>query len=134
MKENIEEKIKEFSKLIEKYPHIREFYIHRALLYEKSKQYQKAMKDYKIIVPEQYICFDMAGICERNGLVEEAEIFYTKAINEDKKNIHKYIRRIYFYMHIRKFEKAILDCKTVLELSPNKETISTLKRILTETI
>lgn len=131
---DIKEKIKEFSELIQKYPYVQEFYIYRAYLYEKSKQYPKAIEDYKAILPAQYICFDMAGICERNGLVKEAEKYYTQAINKDKKNIQQYIRRIYFYIRIKKIEKAILDCKTVLELSPSNETIKTLKRILTENI
>ena len=134
MIKEIKEKIKEFSELIQRYPHIQEFYIYRAFLYEKTKQYQKAMQDYKKILPPQYLNFDIAGICESNGLVKEAERFYTQAINEDKRNIHKYIRRIYFYMRIKEIDKAILDCKTVLEISPNKETIQTLKRILTERI
>ena len=131
---DIREKIKEFSELIQKYPYVQEFYIYRAYLYEKTKQYPKAIEDYKIILPKQYICFDMAGICERNGLVKEAEKYYTQAINKDKKNIQQYIRRIYFYIRIKKIEKAILDCKTVLELSPKDETVKTLKRILTEKI
>ena len=131
MKKEMKEKIKEFSELIRKYPYVKEFYIYRAFLYEKTKQYQKAIEDYKSIIPTHYICFNMAGICERNGLIKEAEKFYTQAINKDKKNIHKYINRIYFYIRTKETEKAITDCKTVLELSPKDETITTLKRILT---
>ena len=134
MTKEIKEKIKEFSNLIEKYPYVKEFYIYRSYLYEKTKQYQKAIEDYKMIVPAYYLNFDIAGICEEHGLIKEAERFYTQAINEDKKNIHNYIRRIYFYIHIKEIEKAILDCKTVLEISPKEETIKTLKRILTENI
>ena len=89
---------------------------------------------YKKILPPQYLNFDIAGICEQHGLIKEAERFYTQAINKDKNNINKYLRRIYFYMRIKKIEKAISDCKTVLELSPTNETIKTLKRILTERI
>jgi len=134
MTNDIKEKIKEFSDLIEKYPYVKEFYIYRAYLYEKTKQYQKAMKDYKTILPTQYLNFDIAYICEKKGLFKEAERFYTQAINEDKKNIHKYIRRIRFYLSIKETDKAILDCKTALELFPKEETIKTLKRILTEEI
>ena len=134
MIKDIKEQIKEFSELIKRYPYVKEFYIYRAYLYEKTKQYQKALEDYKAIVPPQYLNFDIAGICEQNGLIKEAERFYTQAIKEDKKNIHKYLRRIYFYIRTKKIEKAILDCKTVLELSPTNETIQTLKRILTEKI
>ena len=134
MTKEIEERIKEFSELINKYPYVQEFYIYRAYLYEKTKQYQKALEDYKAIVPPQYLNFDIAGICEEHGLVKEAEKYYTQKIKEDKKNIHNYIRRIHFYMRIREIDKAILDCKTVLELSPKNETIQILKRILTEEI
>ena len=134
MTNNIKEQIKEFSGLIKRYPYVKEFYVYRAYLYEKTKQYQKAIEDYKSIVPSHYLNFDIAGVCEQNGLIKEAERFYTQAIKEDKNNIHKYLRRIYFYIRIKKIEKAILDCKTVLEISPKKETIRILKRILTEEI
>jgi len=134
MTNNVKEQIKEFSELINKYPYVKEFYIYRAFLYEKTKQYQKAMEDYKMILPPQYLNFDIAGICEKNGLVKEAEKYYTQAINEDKKNIYRYISRIHFYMRIKEIDKAILDCKKVLKLSPKKETIQTLKRILTQEI
>ena len=134
MTNDIKEQIKEFSNLIEKYPYVQEFYIYRAYLYEKTKQYQKAMQDYKEILPPQYLNFDIACICEKNHLLKEAERFYTQAINEDKNNINKYIRRIHFYLRIKETEKAIIDCKTVLELSPKEETVKTLKRILTEEI
>ena len=134
MTKEMKEKIKEFSDLIEKYPHIQEFYIYRAFLYEKNKEYKKAMQDYKKILPPQYINFDIACICEKKGLLKEAEKYYTQAIIKDKKNIHKYISRIYFYIRIKETEKAIYDCKTVLEISPKRETIQTLKRILTENI
>ena len=134
MTNDIKEQIKEFSNLIKRYPHVQEFYVYRAFLYEKTKQYQKAIEDYKKILPVQYLNFDIAGICEKNDLFKEAEIYYTKAINEDKNNIHKYINRIHFYMRIKEIDKAILDCKTVLEISPKKETIQILKRILTEEI
>jgi len=130
MIKEIKEKIKEFSELIQRYPHIQEFYIYRAFLYEKSKQYQKAVEDYKAILPAQYICFDMASICERNGLNKEAEMYYTQAINKNEKDINNYICRIYFYLRIKEIEKALSDCKTVLELSPKNETALMLKKIL----
>ena len=134
MTNDIKEQIKEFSNLIQRYPYVQEFYVYRSFLYEKTKQYQKAIEDYKMIVPTFYLNFDIAGICEEHSLIKEAERFYTQAINEDKNNIHSYIRRIHFYMRIKEIDKAILDCKTVLEISPKKETIQTLKRILTEEI
>lgn len=134
MTNDIKEQIKEFSELINRYPAVQEFYVYRSYLYEKTKQYQKAIEDYKKILPPQYLNFDIAGICERNGLIKEAEKFYTQAINEDNKNIHKYFHRIYFYIRTKEIEKAIADCKTVLELSPKNETVKTLKRILTEEI
>ena len=134
MTKEMKEKIKEFSELIKQYPYIKEFYIYRASLYEKSKQYQKAIEDYKTIIPEQYICFNMADICERNGLIKEAERYYTQEINKDKRNIRKYLRRIYFYIRTKEIEKAISDCKKVLELSSKNETVSILKKILTEKI
>ena len=134
MTNDIKEQIKEFSELINKYPAVQEFYVYRSYLYEKTKQYQKAIEDYKKIIPPQYLNFDIAGICEEKGLIKEAERFYTQAINEDKKSVYRYINRIHFYMRIKEIDKAILDCKTVLEISPKKETIRILKRILTEEI
>ena len=101
------------------------------MLYEKDKRYKNALEDYKKALPENYICFDMASICEKNGLIKEAEKFYTKMINLDKNNISNYVSRIYFYMRVGEIEKAVLDCKTLVKLSPRNETILILKRILT---
>ena len=131
MANDIKEKIKEFTELIKNHPDVKEFYVYRAFLYEKTKQYQKAIEDYKKTLPITYICFNMADICERNGLIKEAENFYTKAINKDKNNTYNYISRIYFYLRNKEIEKAVSDCKTVLKLSPKNETVLTLKRILT---
>ncbi len=132
MNNNIEEKIQEFNEIINKYPNIKEFYINRAKLYEEIGQYKEALEDYKKVVPNYYICSDIATICKRNGLTKEAENFYTENINKDKNNIDNLIRRAYFYTSIGEIEKALLDCKTILELSPNNKTILTLKKILTE--
>lgn len=44
---NYKEELKEFNKLIKKYPEIKEFYLGRAKLYGKIKQYKKAFNDYK---------------------------------------------------------------------------------------
>ena len=131
MQNNIEQKIEEFTKMINKYPNIKEFYINRARLYEENNQHKNALEDYKKISPNYYICSDIATICERNGLTKEAETFYTENINKDKSNIENFIQRAYFYTRIGETAKAISDCKTVLELSPNDETILTLKKILT---
>lgn len=130
MTNDVKEQIKEFTRLIEKYPAIHDFYFFRGTLYERIKEYQKAMEDYKKMLPTRYFCINMAKICEENGLIEEAEYFYTKEINEDKNNTFNYISRILFYIHNKEIEKAILDCKSVLEISPTNEMISTLKKIL----
>lgn len=128
---NIQEKINKFTEIINKYPNIKESYINRAKLYEESGEYKKALEDYKKILPSYYIYSDIATICERNGLTKEAEKFYTEDINADEGNIKNYIRRAYFYTHIGEVEKALADCETVLALSPDNETILTLKKILT---
>ena len=127
---SIKERIKEYSEVIERNPNVRDLYLNRARLYEASKQYKKAVEDYKKLFPGYYICEDILTVCERNGLFKAAEQFYTKEINKDKKNINKYIDRLYFYMRNKEIEKALLDCKTILELSPKEETVSILKRIL----
>ena len=122
---NVKEKIKEFNKLIKKYPGIKELYLGRAKLYGKIKQYKKAFNDYEKVYTG-YISNDIADICERNNLIEEAEELYTKAINLDKNNVGNYLRRAYFYMCTKRNEKAFSDCKTCLEISPQK----TLAKIL----
>ncbi len=129
---NIKERIKEFSRLIKKYPNIKELYIERAKLYTELKEYKKAVEDYKKAYTEYYLCKDIIKVCEELGLTKEAEEYYTKEINKDKKNISKYTQRIYFYIRINEIEKAIKDCATVLKLSPKDETILTLKKILTK--
>jgi len=129
---NIKEKIREFSRIIKRYPNIKEFYIERAKLYGEIKEYKKAFEDFKKTLDEYYTCEDIATVCEKVGLKKEAENFYTKAINENKNNPNAYINRIYFYMRTGETEKAISDCKTVLKISPKDENISTLKQILTK--
>ena len=129
--ESIKEQIKEFSKLIEKYPHIKELYIGRAILYTKSKQYKKALEDYEK-THANYLEKDILSICERNGLVKEAEKYYTTVINANKNDVKNYIRRAYFYKRIGENKKAFSDCKRALEISPYNETILMLTEILTE--
>lgn len=131
MENNIKEQIQKFSEMINKYPNIKEFYINRARLYEDNKEYEKALADYKKTLPNYYIYSDIATICERNGLTKEAEAFYTEDINTDESNVKNYIRRAYFYTRIGEVEKALSDCATVLALSPDNETVLTLKKILT---
>ena len=131
---NIKERIKEFSELIKKYPSIKELYIERAKLYTELKEYKKAVEDYKKAYTEYYLCKNIIKVCEELGLTKEAEEYYTKEINKDKKDVSNYIKRIYFYMRENEIEKALKDCTTVLKLSPKDETIKTLQRILTKKI
>ncbi len=128
MLKNIKKEIKEFNKIIKKYPNIKEFYLGRAILYTKIKQYKKAVQDYEKAY-KNYFCYDLINICERNGLTKEAEEFYTKAINKDN-SAKNYLNRTYFYMRIGEKEKALNDLKTSLKLSPKNETISTISQIL----
>lgn len=129
---NIKERIKQFSEIIERHPDIKELYIERAKLYGEIKEYKKAFEDFKKTLHGYYVCKDIMMICKELGLNNEIERLYTKAINKDKKNISNYIDRIYFYMRIGKIEEAISDCKTVLKISPKEETISILHKILTK--
>ncbi len=130
MLKNIKKEIKEFNKIIKKYPNIKEFYLGRAILYTKIKQYKKAVQDYEKAY-KNYFCQDIISICERNGLTKEAEEFYTKAINTEK-SAKNYINRSYFYARICEKEKALNDLKTSLKLSPKEETILSLANILTK--
>jgi len=129
--ENIKELIKDFSKLIDKYPNIEELYLGRAILYTKSKQYKKAVKDYEKL-HANYFCQDILSICERNGLIKEAEKFYAEKINKTKNDIKNYLSRANFYARIGENKKAICDCKSALEISPCNEIVLMLIKILTE--
>lgn len=117
--------------MIEKCPSVKEFYIERAKLYCEIQEYKKAVEDFKKTLEGYYAYQDIAIVCEEIGFNKEAEEFYTKAINKDKKDINSYIDRLYFYIRIKEIEKAISDCKAILKLSPKDETILNLKRILT---
>ena len=129
---NIKDRIKEFSEIIERNPYEKELYIERAKLYAENKEYKKAFEDFKKTLHGYYVCKDIMMVCKELGLNNEIERLYTKAINKDKKNISNYIDRIYFYINIGKIEKAISDCKTVLNICPKEETILTLYKILTK--
>ena len=65
MLKEIKEQIKEFDKLIKKYPDIYELYIGRAILCAKIGEYEKALKDYER-GHENYI-YDIVAICKRNN-------------------------------------------------------------------
>ena len=128
---NIEERIKEYSEMIKKYPGVKEFHIERAKLYCEIREYEKAVEDFKKTLEGYYVCQKIARVCEESGFNRDAEYYYTKAINKDKNNVNNYIDRLYFYMRIREIEKAISDCKAILKLSPKDKTLLALKNILT---
>ena len=97
MQKGIEEQIKEFNKLIKKYPAIDELYIGRAVLYAKIGEYEKAVKDYEK-AHEDYI-YDIIAVCLRKHLRGEIEDLYKRRINRDKNNIVNYIGRAVLYEH-----------------------------------
>ena len=119
---DIKEQIKEFDKLIKKYPDIQELYIGRAILYTKIKQYKKALKDY-ISGCENYLCYDILNICKRNNLIKEAEEFCTNRIKN-------YSSRARFYISIGENKKALADCETILKMSPENKFILKIKEAL----
>ena len=127
---NIKEEIKEFTKLIKKYPDVQDLYIGRAILYTKTKQYKKALEDYQKGC--NYICYDIMNICKRNNLFKEMEEFYIKAINKDKNNTVNYLSRARFYMSIGEDKKALADCETILKISPKNKFVLDIKKFLTE--
>ena len=125
---DIKEEIKEFDKLIKKYPDIQELYIGRAILYTKIKQYKKALEDYRNGC-ENYICYDILNICKRNKLIKESEELYTKKIKKEG-SIMNYSSRARFYLSIGEEEKALSDCETILKMSPKNELILRIKEAL----
>ncbi len=129
---NLKGRIKELSEIIKRNPEIKELYMERAKLYDMNKEYKKAVEDFKKAYPGYYACENIISVCEKLGLYQEAEKLYTKAINEDKKNVRKYINRLNFYIRTKQIEKAVLDCKNILRLSPEDKTILALKKILTK--
>ena len=129
MANNIKEEIKEFSKIIKKYPNINEFYLGRAKLYVKIKQYKKAIKDYKRGYSGHFLYDDIASICESKGLNEEAEQIYSKCIEENKNDIRRYLRRACFYLRIGEKGKSISDCKKILEIPSKNKVITELKEV-----
>ena len=131
MIKDIKEKIKEFDDMIKKYPSVKDFYLGRAELYGKVKNYKKAFEDYKK-ARDHYIYNDIASICEKYNLVEEAERIYIKAINKDKNNPENYIKRASFYALTNKNKKALADCKTVLKLHPKNKIIIEIAKMLIE--
>ena len=125
---DIKEQIKEFNKLIKKYPDIQELYIGRAILYTKIKQYKKALKDY-ISGCENYLCYDILNICKRNKLIKESEELYTKKIKKEN-NVVNYISRARFYISIGENKKALEDCETILKMEPENKFILKIKEAL----
>ena len=129
MLENIEEEIKEFTKLIKKYPDIKDLYIGRAVLYSKTGQYKKAVKDYEKGC-ENYVGYDIITVCQKNSLIKDAEKIYTKAIKTNKDHIKTYTDRMHFYMRIWENKKALADCETILKISPKNKIIKEMAEML----
>ena len=125
---DIKEQIKEFNKLIKKYPDIQELYIGRAILYTKIKQYKKALEDYRKGC-ENYICYDIFNICRRNGLIKDAEEFCTNKIKKES-SVMNYSSRARFYMSIGENKKALADCETILKMEPENKFILGVKEVL----
>ena len=125
---DIKEQIKEFNKLIKKYPDIQELYIGRAILYIKIKEYKKALEDYRKGC-ENYICYDIFNICRRNGLIKDAEEFCTNKIKKES-SVMNYSSRARFYISIGENKKALADCETILKMSPENKLISEIKKSL----
>ena len=125
---DIKEQIKEFNKLIKKYPDIQELYIGRAILYTKIKEYKKALEDYRKGC-ENYICYDIINICKRNNLIKEAEEFCTNKIKKES-SVMDYSSRARFYISIGENKKALADCETILKMSPENKLISEIKKSL----
>ena len=128
MQKEIEEQIKEFNKLIKKYPHIQELYIGRAILYARIGEYEKAVKDYEK-AHEDYI-YDIVAVCLRQNLIKEVETIYTQKINRDKNNIMNYMSRARLYIRIGEDKKALADCETILKMSPKNKLVSEFKKVL----
>ncbi len=126
----IKEEIREFTKLIKKYPHILELYIGRAVLYAKIGEYKKAVKDYET-AHEDYI-YDIIAVCLRHNLSGEIERIYTQKLNKDKNNIVNYMSRLRFYMTIGEHEKALADCESILRISPSSKFILKMKKAITK--
>ena len=128
IKAQIEKEIKEFNKLIKKYPDIMELYTGRAVLYAKIKEYEKAVKDFQMGC--EYMSYDLMAICKRHNLTEELEKIYTRNVNKDKNNVVNYMCRARFYIQIGENKKALADCETVLKNAPENEFFAELKEIL----
>ncbi|MBO4707360.1 MAG: hypothetical protein J5594_02220 [Elusimicrobiaceae bacterium] len=124
----IKEEIKEFNKLINKYPHIAELYIGRAVLYAKIGEYEKAVKDYET-AHEDHI-YDIIAVCMRHNLSGEIERLYTQKVNKDKNNVVNYISRARFYRTMGENKKALADCESILEISPNNKLILEMKKAI----
>lgn len=125
IKIEIEEQIKEFDKLLKKYPYISELYVGRAVLYAKIGEYKKAVKDYEK-AHEDYL-YDIVAVCLRHNLTKEIEEFYTNKINKDGNNIVNYMSRARLYMRMGENRKALEDCNSILKISPDNKFVLGMK-------
>ncbi len=127
---DFEEEIKEVTKLIKKYPHIKDFYLIRAKLYTKMWQYDKAIRDYET-ANNNFLCRAIISVCRKHNLVKEITNYYKKEIKENKNDFKNYISRAYFYRDIGQKSKALCDCKTALKLCPkNKIVIDIIEQLI----
>ena len=132
LKAKIKEEIREFDKLIKKYPFVDELYIGRAVLYLKIGENDKALKDFER-GHENYI-YNITAVCLRNNLSREIERFYTEKINEDKNNIVNYISRARLYIRMGENKKALADCEIILKHYPESKYFLEFKKALIKDI
>ena len=103
----------------------------RADCFERLKEWNNALKEYKRIIEintkESSAYIAAAEILAMQGKNNEAETFYNKAIlaKDDRQN---YFFRAYFYMRIKKYDKALADLENVLRFASNDNNAKFLKK------
>jgi len=90
------EALEQLNTLVQFFPHHAQHYLARCSMYEKRKEYEKAMKDVE------------------------------KAIELEPENPECYITRASLYLSMKKKHLANLDCRTAISLGASPEQVSPL--------
>jgi tetratricopeptide (TPR) repeat protein len=110
-----------------------EEHINLGVAYEKSQEFDAAIKEYKLASDKLPIAYLYLGnVCFSKGNTDEAESYYRKALDKEPMNADVYnnLAWLYYTKGVNLDEAEILVLKAI-ELNPVKEDLysDTLKRI-----
>jgi tetratricopeptide (TPR) repeat protein len=114
------------SAAIEKYPQQADYFISRAMLFQKQGDSNRAMAAYDRAIeldPDKYRAFRERGECYlAKGDCDRALADFSKCIELTPESSYQYKRRADALFHLNRFDEALADIAKAVELNPTDTT------------